>query len=56
VEGEVSAAVFDKYRLATYAEAGYKPFVIASIIAMTRMKDPAAHMRRLVERAGMRVL
>ena len=28
-QGEVSAAVFEKYRLATYREASFKPFVIA---------------------------
>ena len=50
-EGEVSKNVFEKYRLATYAEASYKPFVIASLIALTRMKDPAARMQQLVERA-----
>jgi knotted carbamoyltransferase YgeW len=49
-EGEVSKNVFEKYRLATYAEASYKPFVIASLIALTRMKDPAARMQQLVER------
>jgi knotted carbamoyltransferase YgeW len=53
-EGEVSKTVFDKYRLATYAEASYKPFVIASIIALTRMKDPAERMRQLVERGAKR--
>ncbi len=53
-EGEVSKGVFDKYRLATYAEASYKPFVIASIIALTRMKDPASRMERLVGDAVMR--
>ncbi|HLP14891.1 MAG TPA: knotted carbamoyltransferase YgeW [Bacteroidota bacterium] len=49
-EGEVSKGVFDKYRLATYAEAGYKPFVIAAIIAMTRLKNPAQQMRALAGR------
>jgi knotted carbamoyltransferase YgeW len=39
-QGEVSRTVFDKYRLATYAEAGFKPFVIASIIFLTRIEKP----------------
>jgi knotted carbamoyltransferase YgeW len=56
VEGEVSKDVFEKYRLATYAEASYKPFVIAAIIALTRMKNPAEHMKHLVERGLGRVL
>jgi len=40
--GEVSAAVFDKYRIPTYREAGYKPFVIAAMILMARVKDSRA--------------
>lgn len=40
VQGEVSKNVFEKYRLDTYAEAGFKPFVIAAIIFLTRMEKP----------------
>ena len=40
--GEVTAEVFDKYRLPTYHEASHKPFVIAAMMLMCRMKDPAA--------------
>jgi knotted carbamoyltransferase YgeW len=38
-QGEVSAAVFEKYRLATYREASFKPFVIAAMIFLARVKD-----------------
>lgn len=38
-EGEVSAKVFEKYRIETYKEAGYKPFVIAAMIALAKVKD-----------------
>jgi knotted carbamoyltransferase YgeW len=48
--GEVSAAVFDRYRLQTYREAGHKPFVIAAMILATRFADPAAVLRQCVER------
>ncbi len=40
--GEVTAEVFEKYRLATYHEASHKPFVIAAMMLMARTKDPAA--------------
>ncbi len=30
--GEVAAAVFEKYRIQTYKEAGYKPYIIASMM------------------------
>ena len=49
--GEVSASVFERYRLQTYREAGHKPFVIAAMILATRFADPAAVLRGCVERA-----
>lgn len=48
-QGEVSKDVFERYRLATYAEAGYKPFVIAAIIFLSRIKDPLNKLRSIVE-------
>lgn len=41
-QGEVAASVFDRYRLHTYQEAGYKPFVIASMIFNSKIADPAS--------------
>ena len=38
-QGEVSAEVFEKFRLATYREASYKPFVIAAMIFLARVQD-----------------
>ncbi len=40
-EGEVAADVFEKYRIETYKEAGYKPFVIAAMMLLAKFKDPA---------------
>jgi knotted carbamoyltransferase YgeW len=48
-QGEVSKDVFEKYRLATYSEAGYKPFVIAAIIFLSRIQDPVQKLRNIVE-------
>jgi knotted carbamoyltransferase YgeW len=48
--GEVSAPVFERYRLRTYREAGHKPFVVAAMILATRFADPAAVLRGCVER------
>jgi knotted carbamoyltransferase YgeW len=47
-QGEVSAGVFEKYRLATYREAGYKPFVIAAMILLARVKSPVAMLSKLL--------
>ena len=47
-QGDVTRDVFEKYRLATYAEASYKPFVIAAIIFLTRMQNPSKKIEKLV--------
>lgn len=55
-EGEVAASVFDRYRVETYKEAGYKPFVIASMMFLSRFKDPVKVLKALqknnVKRVG----
>ncbi|OGH56714.1 MAG: knotted carbamoyltransferase YgeW [Candidatus Lindowbacteria bacterium RIFCSPLOWO2_12_FULL_62_27] len=40
-EGEVSGKVFEKYRITTYREASFKPFIIASMILLSKFKSPA---------------
>jgi knotted carbamoyltransferase YgeW len=54
--GEVSAEVFEKYRIPTYKEAGYKPFVIAAMMLTNRMKDTPATLAELMEEGIERVL
>ena len=49
-EGEVSKKVFEKYRLATYAEASYKPFVIAAIMFLMRIQNPSEKLQAIVNR------
>jgi knotted carbamoyltransferase YgeW len=49
--GEVSAEVFEQYRIATYQEASYKPFVISALMFLTRLKDPAAKLEQIINRA-----
>lgn len=44
-QGEVAKAVFEKYRLHTYQEAGYKPFVIASMIFNSKITKVADKLR-----------
>jgi knotted carbamoyltransferase YgeW len=53
--GEVSANVFEKYRLLTYQEAGYKPYIIAAMMLATRFKEPAEVLRAIVKRDENRV-
>ena len=49
--GEVSAEVFEQYRIPTYHQASYKPFVISALIFLTRMAHPGAALERILERA-----
>ncbi len=48
-QGEVSAGVFEKYRIATYQEASFKPFVIAAMIYLARVKSPLAALGKLIK-------
>lgn len=48
--GEVSKSVFERYRKETYKEAGYKPFVIAAMIFLTRFRNPKLKLTEVLER------
>ena len=53
-EGEVAASVFDRYRDPLYKEASYKPYIIAAMIFLAKVKDPAAKLKELEEAAKKR--
>ena len=50
-EGEVDASVFDRYRAPLYKQASYKPYIIAAMIFLAKVKDPANALEEL-EAAG----
>lgn len=50
-EGEVAASVFDRYRTPLYKEASYKPYIIAAMMFLSKVKDPSATLTKL-EQAG----
>lgn len=54
--GEVSKSVFEEYRIPTYHEASFKPFVIAAMIFLARIKDPIAKLETLVNKNTSRVM
>ena len=47
VDGEVEASVFDRYRDPLYKEASFKPYIIAAMIFLSKVKDPVAALRAL---------
>lgn len=53
--GEVSAAAFERYRIKTYREAGFKPYVIAAMMLTNRFGNPGEVLRDILERNRKRV-
>ena len=54
-EGEVAESVFDRYRIETYKEAGFKPYIIAAMIFNNRFDDAAEILSKIIERSRKRV-
>ncbi|MCW9049153.1 MAG: knotted carbamoyltransferase YgeW, partial [Deltaproteobacteria bacterium] len=48
-QGEVAASVFDRYRDPLYFEASYKPYVIAAMMFLAKVKDPAGMLSSLLQ-------
>ena len=53
-DGEVEASVFDRYRDPLYKEASFKPYIIAAMIFLAKVKDPQATLKALEERGAPR--
>lgn len=54
-EGEVNAEVFEKYRIRTYLEAGFKPYIIAAMMFTNKFKSPSAVLQNILKRNEKRV-
>jgi len=46
-EGEVDRSVFDRYLVPLYKQASYKPYVIAAMILLSKVKDPVSALMAL---------
>lgn len=55
-DGEVDAAVFDRYRVPLYKQASFKPYVIAAMIFLSKFADPASLLDKLEKRGTPRVM
>ena len=53
-EGEVASSVFDRYRVSLYKEAGFKPYIIAAMIFLAKVSDPAAKLNELNQKGSKR--
>ncbi len=54
-EGEVCASVFEKYRIATYKEASWKPYIIAAMIMARKFSNPGLVLDQLLKEAEKRI-
>jgi len=54
--GEVAESVFDRYRIDTYKEASYKPYIIASMMLNSRFDNPAGILKQLKDRNRKRMM
>jgi len=55
-EGEVAGSVFERYRIETYKEAGYKPYIIAAMILNNKFGNAAERLENLYNAGKKRVL
>jgi knotted carbamoyltransferase YgeW len=49
-EGEVNGEVFERYRIKTYLEAGFKPYIIAAMMFTQRFDKPADILEAILQR------
>lgn len=54
-EGEVDAEVFEEYRIRTYKEAGFKPYIIAAMMFTNKFENPADVLQKILKRNTKRV-
>lgn len=54
--GEVANNIFDRYRIETYKEAGWKPYAIAAMILASKFENPSQLLAKMVENNNKRVI
>ncbi len=55
-EGEVDNSVFDRYLVPLYKQASFKPYIIAAMMFLAKVKDPVAALRALDAAEAKRIL
>ena len=54
-EGEVNGDVFEQYRIRTYLEASFKPYIIAAMMFTTKFEKPSEVLQNILKRNTKRV-
>lgn len=55
-QGEVAAEVFERYKVQTFTQAGYKPYVIAAMMFLTRFDNASDALERMVHTNQLRII
>lgn len=53
-QGEVAASVFDRYREPLYKQASFKPYIIAAMMFLAKVKNPESALEQLLSQAPSR--
>jgi knotted carbamoyltransferase YgeW len=53
--GEVAESVFERYRVPLYKEAGYKPYIIAAMIFLSKFAAPTEKLMEILRREAKRM-
>jgi ornithine carbamoyltransferase len=53
--GEVADSVFERFRLQTYRQAGYKPYIIAAMMFLGKVENPSAVLSNILKSRKRRV-
>ena len=54
--GEVDASVFNRYRVPLYKEASFKPYIIAAIIFLQKVKNVEGTLQKLLNQNKARLI
>ena len=54
-EGEVTANTFEQFRIKTYHEAGFKPYIIAAMMFTNQFKNPAKILKKILKKGKKRI-
>ena len=54
--GEVTNEIFEKYRIETYKEAGWKPYSIAAMMLAGKTENPAKVLQEMLDKNSKRIL
>ena len=53
--GEVTNEIFDRYRIETYRQAGWKPYIIAAMMLTSKFENPALVLQQMLNNGTKRI-